>query len=230
MTAKANTDHASGTEIELARRLFEALDCGDLTALESMLAANPAAAASRDDSGVCLLAKAYYLRKSDAAKLIARYLAEPDMIEATLLGRVDRVKQIAAADSDAIHRHSPDGFAPLHLACFFNQPAVATWLLENGADANAVSTNPSALCPIHSAAAIGATDIVQTLIDHGADVNRKQSGGFTAIHAAANLGNMKLIEVLQAAGADPYAKTDQGKTAADIAKEKGHTEAAKRIS
>jgi len=230
MTAKANADHASEADNGMARRLFEALDCGDLAVLETMLAASPAAAASRDDSGVCLLAKAYYARKSDAAKVIARHLAEPDMIEATLLGRVDRLKQIAAADADAIHRHSPDGFAPLHLACFFNQPEVATWLLENGADANAVSTNPSALCPIHSAAAIGAADIVQTLIDHGADVNRKQAGGFTALHAAANLGNMTLIEVLLTAGADPTAKTDQGKTAADIAKQKGHTEAAERLS
>lgn len=225
MAAKSHADHASETDSEMARRLFEAMDCGDLTALDALLAANPAAAASRDDSGVGLLAKAYYTRKSDAARVIAHHLAEPDMIEATLLGRVDRIKQIAADDSEVIHRHSPDGFAPLHLACFFNQPAVATWLLENGADANAVSTNPSALCPIHSAAAIGAADIVQSLINHGADVNRKQTGGFTALHAAANTGDTKLIEILLAAGANPSAKTDQGNTAADIAREKGHTDA-----
>ena len=229
MTQDANTNRE--VDIETARRLLKVLNSDDVAALEAMLSDQPGAASARDDAGVCLLAKACYMRKTDAVSVIARHLVKPDMIEATLLGRVERIEQITAGDPKAILRCSPDGFAPLHLACYFNQPAVAMWLLDHGADANAVSTNPPALCPIHSAAVIGADEIVRALIKHGADVNRKQAG---RIHRTPRSRKSRQYDPDRSPANRRRRPVRQNrprqKPRLDIAKEKSHNEAAKRLS
>ena len=94
---------------------------------------------------------------------------------------------------DASVRHvGVDGFTDLHIAADNGWPALAKWLIDNGADVNAKSKRRNArdTTPLHlavwgrSTGAAGATDaadVIQVLLANGADVNAKNSGGYTPV-------------------------------------------------
>ena len=65
---------------------FDAVSRGDVAALRDALAADPAAAASRNASGASLLAWAAYMRNPDAVASIRDLLPAIDPYEACILG------------------------------------------------------------------------------------------------------------------------------------------------
>ena len=83
--------------------------------------------------------------------------------------------------------------------------------------------------PLHAAIA-GKRDhaLITRLLDRGADVNTAAGGGITPLHLAASRGDVPLIDVLLAHGAQPT-ETDDGQTPIDLARERGHPEAAERL-
>lgn len=144
----------------------------------------------------------------------------------------------AAADGDlaALERHvradhlvlaafSPDGFTPLHLACFFGRAAAATWLVKEGGPVNEPARNEMKVHPLHSAAAgpepAARLALARILLEYGADPNARQQQGFTALHAAAQHGDEALAKLLLEHGADPSLTTDDGRTPADLARTAG---------
>lgn len=205
---------------------FELLQAGDADGLRRILQQDPAHFEARDSAGVSLLMHSLYRGRRDLAELIASKKEALDIFEAAALGRLDRLKQCLRDAASAINSRSKDGFTALHFACFFGQPDAARLLIENGAAADAVATNPTQVMPLHSAASSRNLEAARLLLERGAPVNARQQAGWVPIHAAAQNGDRPMVELLLQHGADPKLVNDQGKTSAMVAREKGHAEIA----
>ncbi|HTR98041.1 MAG TPA: ankyrin repeat domain-containing protein, partial [Candidatus Acidoferrales bacterium] len=144
-------------------------------------------------------------------------------------GEEPRALALLERDASLAHAWSADGFTALHLAAFFDRPALAARLLALHADPRAEARNATRVAPLHSAAASRSLATVRALIAAGADVNARQSGGFTALMSAAQAGDAALAEALLAAGADPSLATDDGRTAASLARAAGHAGLAAKL-
>ncbi|HEV7810955.1 MAG TPA: ankyrin repeat domain-containing protein [Candidatus Limnocylindrales bacterium] len=212
--------------------LFSAIDRGDVPAVERILAAEPALAATHDDAGVSATMHALYHGHPAVARALAEVLPALDLFEAAALGRAERVRELLTEDPALARSVSPDGFTALHYPAFFGEGDAADCarlLLAAAADVNARSANDFSVLPLHSAVAGNHDDVVQVLLAAGADVNATQRHGYTPLHGAAQNGADVLVERLLAAGADPARTTDDGRTAADIASSAGHEELASRL-
>jgi ankyrin repeat protein len=166
--------------------------------------------------------QALYAGERERGEQLLAAAGEPDVFEAAAFGRVDRLRELLAADSGLALAFSPDGFTALHFSAFFGQPEAASALLEQGADPRAPARNPMAVEPLHSAAAASQVEIARMLLDRGADPNARQEGGFVPLHAAAQNGDAELAALLLDRGADKSLATDDGRTATDIALRAGH--------
>ena len=192
--------------------IFEIITNGEFSELQKLVAADKALARSRNTDGVSALMIAAYYRKTDMVRYLRGKVADLDIFETAALGDEQLLRQ-SLRDKQSVDARSADGFTPLHLAAFFNQPGCVRILLEQSAQVNVVAGNPSQVQPLHSAVACRSVAIVKILLEHGADVNAKQQGGWTALQAAAKHGSMELVELLLQQGADPNQPADDGQTA-----------------
>lgn len=91
------------------------------------------------------------------------------------------------------------GSTPLGMAAGYGDIAIATLLLERGADINAAQglTNKT---PLAYAAMVGKVDMVRFLLERGADLTIKDGHGHTALQLAERLGkNPEVVEILKEA-------------------------------
>ncbi len=197
--------------------IFEAIRSGDAARVSDLIAADPANARARDDSGVSAIMQARYQRQLAIVDLLRRAVGDLDVFEAAALGDAPRLRSLLREHPDLVCTYSADGFTPLHFACFFGQPGAAEELLNHGADPNAVATNGSKLAVINSAAASGNAELVKMLLREGANPDAQQEGGFTALHAAAQHNNAEMVRALLDSGADVSIRTNDGKVAAEMA-------------
>ncbi len=207
--------------------LIAAIKANDTTAAKALLQSNPGLANECDENGVSAIMNARYRGQTEVVALLLASGITLDVFQAATLGHADRVRELLDADPRQVDAWSPDGFTPLHLACFFGQEPVVRLLLERGAQPGAVARNPMRVQPLHSAVAGRQTEIVSALLERGAPVNGRQHLGWTALHEAANQGNREMSEILLRNGADPAAANEEGKTPNDVALERGHTELAR---
>jgi uncharacterized protein len=214
--------------VERAHATVAAATAGDGARLAELLAEEPRLANSVSAEGLPAVMAALYHGQRAAAEALAAG-ADLWVWEGAALGRLDVVENAVAEWPKAVDLFARDGFTPLQLACYFGHPNVATWLIEQGADVNAVSRNAMAIQPIHAAAANGDLAILAALLDHGADVNARQPSGYTALHTAAGDGSVPMAELLLARGADPAAATDDGRMPLAIAQAAGHTAVAELL-
>jgi ankyrin repeat protein len=157
--------------------------------------------------------------------------SELDVLEASAVGRTERVQELLDAEPGLVRAWTEDGFTPLHLAAFFHHAETARLLVERGALVDIVARNTELqVTPLQSAAAAGEEETAALLLERGADPNVQQRGGFTALHAAAQNGDEPLAELLLAHGADPALAADDGRTAAAFARGAGHAGLAERLS
>lgn len=213
----------------MSMNILEAVEKGDLQALEVALKADPDAGEAKDETGVSVLLQAAYRRRSDMVDVLLRHRPSLDIFESAALGRVGRVEELLRNDPSLAGAWSPDGFTALHLAAFFRHENCVKLLIEKGSDLSAHSQNHMSVAPLNSAAASGQREIVELLLDHGAEIDACQSGGFAPLHSAAHNGDEPLVELLLARGASSGLETNEGKKAADMAREKGHELLAKRL-
>jgi ankyrin repeat protein len=145
-----------------------------------------------------------------------RELAAP---EAAAFGRIDRLRELLAAEEGA-NAWSDDGFSALHLALFGGQEEAARLLIEHGADLEAPSRHETiaGVRPLGTAAFVRSPRLVELLLDAGADPNGRNEGGFTALHSAAQNGDAATARVLLAHGAESSLADGQGRRPADLAR------------
>ena len=204
------------------KEMIRAVRAGDRELAGRLLADSPHTAGARDEIGLsALLTAVYQGQKEIAADLIALG-AVRTIFEAAATGQLDEVKAAYAEWEGWLNQYSHDGYTPLQLAAFFGHEETALWLVEHGADVNAVAKNDMRIQPIHAAAANGNLAVLKALLEHGADANARQAGDFTPLHAAADNDSVAMARLLLDYGADPNVANDKGQTPLALAEEKGH--------
>jgi uncharacterized protein len=200
--------------------LIASITGGDEAGALAALEADPSTAGATDDAGVSALLLARYRGQGEVVAAI-RALRPLSLAEAAAAGDVLQVGALlrGGADPDEL---SADGFSPVQLALFFDQPHAAALLVRAGADVRAAATHPMGIAAIHAAAASPSGAGVALAVAAGADLDATQQGGFTALHEAAHRGDAAMAELLLAAGADPTLRNDDGRTPADVATADGH--------
>jgi ankyrin repeat protein len=89
-------------------------------------------------------------------------------------------------------------------ALHYNQPKVASLLLDRGADPN-LSDDRGGI-PLLYVAESGSLDLARLLLDHRADVNASDGWGWAALHYATASGHQEMTSLLLARGAKISAK------------------------
>ena len=141
-------------------------------------------------------------------------------------GDLASARLLLAAGADA-NDTAPAGTSALVVAAHSGHGALATWLLDEGADPNAAEAGYT---PLHAAILRGDADLVSALLAHGADPNaRLKNGspharygkffalemrlaGATPFFLAAKYAQADIMRRLAAAGADPRAGLAGGVT------------------
>jgi ankyrin repeat protein len=141
----------------------------------------------------------------------------PEIYNAAVFGRYDRVRAILATDPEAVHTRDEYGFTVLHGVAGEDHPDMIRLLVDAGADVNA--GNDMGHTPLHLAANV---DAVRVLVTAGADVNARSLDGSTPLHLAVEEpGRVGVVEALLAAGAEVGAVNARGRTPLDIAVARG---------
>ncbi len=145
------------------------------------------------------------------------------LMEAALAGSV-RASEILMNKGANINARTGSGESAL---LYTANPAVASFLLERGADPNV--TDDEGRTPlmnvvkrgwlevVRPALIEGYPELIRALLDKGANVNAQDKTGTTALMEAAANGDIDTVELLLAHGANLVLKNAGGETAFDIA-------------
>ncbi|MGE7863473.1 ankyrin repeat domain-containing protein [Bacillus mobilis] len=144
------------------------------------------------------------------------------IVQTVISGNKEEVVDFIKTNPSAVNEFCEDGWTLLHLAGYFGQKEIASFLLESGADIHNRAKNENENTPLQAAIANKQSELVAFLIEKGSDVNVIQSGGWTGLHEAALLGSEEIVMLLLENGANKAIKKNDGKTAYDIALEKGY--------
>jgi ankyrin repeat protein len=217
---------------------------GDYNSVLALLDTDPALATAASMSGSQPIHAAWFGGHKRVVELLLARGVYVDFFLASELGMLDLVTGALESDPALAHAFSTAGSTALHRSCYWGQNAVASLLLEHGADPNAVTRdNFLQIAPLGCAVATPdvpnpsdredvVLDLVKLLISSGAVVNARRRDGLTALHSAAYRGHLRVIETLLVHGADPGirgyddAGPHSGQTAADIAVAQGQAQAA----
>jgi uncharacterized protein len=212
--------------ISTEAQFFQAIQAGDENTVKALLDAEPALAGAKNDRGQsAVLAAVYSGRNAIRDSLLSRGVSL-ELHEAAAAGQLEKVKQIVGANPAMAKSYSPDGFPVFALAAVFGHQDAAKFLLEKGADVNAVATNGTGYNALTGTATTGRTEIVTWLLANGADANHRYGPGYSPLLAAAANGHLETVKILLKHGADLRAKADDGQTAASLAEARGHKEVA----
>ena len=206
--------------------LQEAIQNGQLERVKDILQSQPELVEAETEQGVPLTLWAAYYRQPAVFQYLIEKKPSLSFFEVIAAGKLEKVQAALQKNAQYLNAFSSDGFTGLTLACYFNQEAVAEFLIDRGADVNLASNNHMRVAPLHSAIAVQNVSLVGKLLAKGAEVNKTQTAGVNALHSAAHRGQVEMIKLLLQYGADPSLKTEDGKTALDFAKADEHEAAA----
>lgn len=117
------------------------------------------------------------------------------LMHASLGGHLAIAKLLVAKGAEVHHA----GWAPVHYAAFEGRSEIVRFLLEKGADKNALA--PNGYSPLMLAAMGGHLEAVRALLYEDADVGVKGPKGETALAIAKAGKNFELANLLTRAGA-----------------------------
>ena len=201
---------------------LDAIQKGNLSKIDQLLATNPALASSKAKNGVSAILLALYYGHQDIAQAIAAKKGGLDIFEASVLGKLERLKSLIEQDSALVETYSPDGFTPVALAAYLGQKSVTEYLIEKGANVNAIAKNATGFTALTGAVANNHVEISKILVKRGANVNHRYEGGVSPLMEACLNGNLELVNFLLENGVDSSAKTKDEKSPLTFAKEKNH--------
>ncbi|MDX1916514.1 MAG: ankyrin repeat domain-containing protein [Rickettsiaceae bacterium] len=126
-----------------------------------------------------------------------------------------------------VNCRAADNITPLHLACKWGCNAIATTLVENGAEINA-RTLAYQYAPLHIASAYGYEDIVSMLIKNNANINALANNmQISVLYLASANNHCGTVSTLIAKGTGLNGSCQIKSKALQIACENGNTEVAK---
>lgn len=208
--------------------LADAIKAGDVARVNAAVDAEPSALRAAEN-GVTPILLAIYHGRPDIARVLVERGAPVSFGEACALGDEERVRAMLREDASVLDVRTADGFPPVSLAIFFGHGGLGRWLLEMGADGNAVAENAQRVAPVHAAAAVRDRDTMRLLLERGADPNARQQMDYTPLHGAASRGDVEMARLLLTHGARPDAAGSDGAAPADVARKYGHPEFAEWI-
>jgi len=203
---------------------LESIQKGNQPKVTKLLSTNPELANSKAKNGVSAILQALYYGHRDIAQAIAEKKSDLDIFEASVLGKLERVKSLTKQDRSIVGKYSPDGFTPLALAAFLGQEDVTEYLIAEGANVNAISKNTTGFTALTGAVANNNNEIAKLLVRNGANVNHRYEEGASPLMEASMNGNLELVNFLLDNGADINAKMKDGKSPLSFAKEKNHVQ------
>ncbi len=203
---------------------LDAVKKGETARINQLLQENPTLANAREKSGVSAIFLALYRGNKAGALAIASKKPELDVFEASALGDLEHIKKIVSHHPASVSLYSPDGFTALALAAYLGQKESVEYLLEEGADLNAVAKNETGYTALTGAVSQNYNEIAKVLVRKGAQVNHGYDGGFTPLMHATCSGNVELVSFLLENGADPRARNGEGKTPLTFALEKNNAQ------
>lgn len=117
------------------------------------------------------------------------------LMHASLKGHLDVVRLLVENGAPVKH----DGWAPVHFAAFEGRTVVLKFLLDKGADKNALA--PNGYTALMLAARNGFAEAARTLLYADADIGVRAPGGETALSIAKGRKDAELEALLRRAGA-----------------------------
>ena len=142
---------------------------------------------------------------------------------AVLWGLRTIVEFLVVEHSQDVHcRGLTNMVTPLHLASREGHVAVARFLLEHGADADARDNDNCT--PLHWASQQGHLEVVHDLVERGIDVNARDHSNWTPLHGASQDGHFEVVRCLLEHGANPYPPDQGGWTSLQWPSYNGYTE------
>ena len=130
-------------------------------------------------------------------------------------GTLTQLKKAHLADASIINRINNEGYAPLTLACYYNNNEVAKYLIEHSED---IDSNSGYGTPLMAATVKKNTQLIELLLKKGADPNKTDANGSTALHYAVIFNFNDIVALLVNANASKTLRDNRGKTASDYAK------------
>jgi ankyrin repeat protein len=205
---------------------IDAIKAGEFERVKAMVSADPSLVEARSRTGDSAILTAVYHRQKEIVNLLVSRGVSLTVFEACAAGEFERVERLLAEDPSSIGAYSGDGWTPLHLASFFGHRKIAEFLIGQGADVRAKSTNSNSNTPLHAALAGNHKFVAGLLMGAGADVDAADGEGWRPLHIAAFNNNLDAMKTLIAQGADVNAINKEGKSALSLAQEKNQREAA----
>ncbi|MFC3770851.1 ankyrin repeat domain-containing protein [Paenibacillus sp. GCM10012303] len=155
-----------------------------------------------------------------------------EVFQAAQSNDASRLQTILAAHPQLANEENEDGLTPLGYAAHFGSREAVQVLLDNGAEANAMSHSKLSFIPSNTAlhAAIAGArkmEVIELLLASGAQTDSFDSNGHTALHTAAfHEDNLEIIRLLVRYGADVNAGSEGGETALSLALRQGNNNVA----
>jgi ankyrin repeat protein len=199
---------------------LDAVKRGDSATVARMLDADHSLLQAKEN-GVSAALLALYHGHGEIARLLVSRGAPLGFADACALGDLDAVRRMLGSDPSLLQAMTPDGFPAWALSIFFRQPAVARFLIEQGADVRRHAENRQRVAPVHAAAAACDRETMRLLLERGADPNARQESDYAPIHTAGARGDIEMAKLLLEHGAERLPRGSDGKTPVDIAREHG---------
>src|SRR5215831_17097277 len=143
-------------------KLFEAIKKGEPERITEIIDRDRAMVNAKNKTGATGILYALYAGRPEIAELIATRKSGLDIFEAASLGRLPELERLVRQKPGLVSDYSDEGFTALQLAAYIGKAEAVNFLLEKGAEVNAVAKNPTKYTALSGAVARGHQEIVST--------------------------------------------------------------------
>ncbi|KAJ3286782.1 palmitoyltransferase akr1 [Rhizoclosmatium sp. JEL0117] len=154
--------------------------------------------------------------------------ADLDLFQASQHGLLNRVKALIEEGSIAADAVDRENCTALHWAAINNRIAVAKYLVEHGADVNAIGGDLLST-PLQWAARSGQIQMATYLMKKGANPNLYDKQGYNSLHLAAHAGHAMMMIYLIVMGQDVDTLDTMGRTSLMWTAYQGNSEESMKV-